>query len=64
MTMPKSDSEKFYLNCPYHEKDECKSLGGWWDVSAKKWFVPSDLDPDEFKKWWPETTGSYEDVPF
>ena len=25
-----------YLNCPYAEKDECKSLGGRWDKDRKK----------------------------
>ena len=32
--------DRFYLKCPYDEKDECKSLGGRWDNDARKWYVP------------------------
>ena len=28
-----------FLDCPYSEKDECKSLGGRWDNDVKKWYV-------------------------
>jgi len=28
-----------YLNVPFSEKDECKSLGGWWDKNERKWFI-------------------------
>ena len=45
--------DRFYLKCPYDEKDECKSLGGRWDNDARKWYVPSDVDRDMFKEWWP-----------
>ena len=45
--------EKFYLECPYMEKDEAKELGARCDLDAKKWYVPSDLDKNLFKKWWP-----------
>ncbi len=53
-------STKFYLNCPYEEKDECKELGGWWDGDRKQWFVPGHLDPKDFKKWWPDTVKGQE----
>ena len=33
---------KVYLNVPYSEKDYCKSLGGKWDSSIKKWYVFSN----------------------
>lgn len=46
-------NDRFYLNCPYDEKDECKALGGRWDNDARKWYVPSDVDKDMFKEWWP-----------
>ena len=45
----------FWLNCPFDEKDMCKSLGGRWDNDRRKWFVPSELDPDQFKRWWPSS---------
>ena len=47
-------NDRFYLNCPYDEKDDCKSLGGWWDNDARKWYVPNDVDRNLFKKWWPK----------
>lgn len=28
-----------YLNVPYREKDEAKSLGACWNPAAKKWYV-------------------------
>jgi len=40
-----------YLNCPFNDKDECKSLGGKWDPNMKKWFVPHGVDTTPFKKW-------------
>ena len=45
---------RFYLECPFDEKDMCKSIGGRWDNDKRKWFVPSDLDPDQFRRWWPD----------
>ena len=44
----------FYLNCPYSEKDLVKSLGARWDADARKWYVPSELDTKQFKRWWPK----------
>ena len=40
-----------YLNCPFNEKDECKSLGGKWDSDKKKWYIPDGINVDPFKKW-------------
>ncbi len=45
--------EKFYLNCPFEEKDMCKRIGGRWDSKERKWYVPTELDPKQFKRWWP-----------
>ena len=47
-------TKRFYLNCPYGEKDDAKDLGAKWDQGARKWFVPDDIDPELFRKWWPE----------
>ena len=47
-------AKRFYLNCPYAEKDDAKDLGAKWDQGARKWFVPDDIDTDLFRKWWPE----------
>ena len=43
-----------YLECPYAEKDECKSLGGRWDNDSKKWYLPDGTDHTPFSKWIPE----------
>ncbi|SEV85308.1 DUF5710 domain-containing protein [[Clostridium] fimetarium] len=40
-----------YLDVPYHEKDEVKSLGAWWDSSKKKWYVKDGKDYFKFSKW-------------
>ena len=45
---------RFYLECPFDEKDMCKSIGGRWDMDKRKWFVASELDPDQFRRWWPD----------
>lgn len=29
---------RFYIDCPYSEKDEAKSLGAKWDKLEKKWY--------------------------
>ena len=46
--------KKFYINCPYSEKDLAKTLGARWDADAKKWFVPEGLNRNTFKRWWPK----------
>ena len=43
--------ERTYLDCPFEDKDECKSLGGKWDGDAKKWYVPAGEDTAPFAKW-------------
>ena len=43
-----------YLNCPYDEKDKCKSLGGWWDPQQRKWYVPGHVNPAPFARWIPK----------
>ena len=29
------DNNKFYLDCPYDEKDMCKRVGALWDVEKE-----------------------------
>lgn len=48
-----TSNKRTYLNCPYAEKDECKSLGGRWDKDRKKWYVPEGMDVEPFQKWLP-----------
>jgi hypothetical protein len=48
-------NQKFYLNCPYEDKDEAKELGAWWDTARKKWYVPAGVDEAPFERWFPES---------
>ena len=45
------EDEKIYLNCPFDDKDECKSLGGRWDGDARKWYIPDAMASEPFAKW-------------
>lgn len=47
-----------YLEVPFKEKDQAKSLGARWDSASKKWYVPSELEEqlDQFQRWLPNTT--------
>ena len=39
------------LKVPYHEKDEAKALGAWWDAERKTWFVRSVENLEPFMRW-------------
>ena len=52
--------QRFYLDCPFDEKDMCKSIGGRWDMDKRKWYVPAELNPDGFRRWWPEGSSNSE----
>ena len=53
-------SQRFYLDCQFDEKDMCKSIGGRWDIDERKWYVPAELNPDGFRRWWPEDASNNE----
>lgn len=40
-----------YLEVPYKDKEEAKSLGAWWDPNEKKWYIPKGEDSKKFSKW-------------
>ncbi len=44
---------RFYIDCPYHEKDKCKNLGAYWDAEARRWYVPEGVAKEVFREWWP-----------
>ena len=46
--------EDFFLNVPFEDKDDVKSLGCKWNKEVKKWFVPKGTDVNRFKKWHPQ----------
>jgi ribonuclease HI len=48
--LEKKHNSKIYINCPYSDKDEAKSLGAKWDIKEKKWYITSELQ-DLFEKW-------------
>ena len=56
---------RFYLNCPYNEKEEAKSYGAKWDKDAKKWYYIADVPDSRFNKWQepvpepPDTSGYF-----
>lgn len=45
------DMERIYLNVPFSEKEEAKSLGASWDKVQKSWFIKDDVDKRKFEKW-------------
>ena len=57
-----SMTKKFYINCPYDEKDLAKTLGAKWDLEAKKWYVPDGIKRETFRRWWPENTRQKPDL--
>lgn len=46
-----SGGERTYINVPFAEKEEAKSLGAKWDKGRKSWYVPEGVDKAAFNKW-------------
>ena len=46
---------KTYLRCPFSQKDEAKALGAWWDMAARKWYVPAGKPLQSFARWLPSS---------
>lgn len=47
-----SYKEGTYLEVPYKQQDEAKSLGAWWDPTLKLWYIPRGRDvAPALKKW-------------
>jgi len=44
-------SEKTFIDVPFKQKDEAKSLGAKWDRQEQSWYVPSNVDAAPFGKW-------------
>nr|DAH89341.1 MAG TPA: hypothetical protein [Caudoviricetes sp.] len=40
-----------YLNVPYDEKEDAKSLGARWDGDKKKWYIPEGIKSEGFSRW-------------
>ena len=39
------------LNVPYHEKDDAKALGAWWDAGRRTWYVRNAENLEPFMRW-------------
>ena len=44
-----------YLENTYTDREELKKRGCRYNRRLKKWYVPRDLNYDDFTKWWPES---------
>ena len=55
-------TKRFYIDCPYAEKDKAKELGAKWDIDERKWYIPQDVDRNLFKKWWPQEVAADTDM--
>ncbi|WP_029407554.1 exodeoxyribonuclease VII large subunit [Thiomicrorhabdus sp. Milos-T2] len=51
-----------FLEVPFREKDQAKSLGARWDAVSKRWYVPEALSDklDDFQKWLPQSNAHAE----
>ncbi|WP_020405856.1 zincin-like metallopeptidase domain-containing protein [Hahella ganghwensis] len=47
----RKEKERTYINVPFNEKDEAKSLGARWDRQERSWYVPPTADSSAFSKW-------------
>lgn len=46
-----NDNERIYINVPYKEKNEAKSLGAKWDRKEKSWYFIGNDRTSDFAKW-------------
>ena len=52
-----------YLNVPYSQKDEARSLGAKWDYNTKKWYIENSALLYRFQKWLPNHAAkTYDDL--
>lgn len=42
---------RFYIDCPFSEKEEAKSYGARWDGTERKWYYEADEIDHTFDKW-------------
>lgn len=47
----KEVTKQYYINVPFKEKEEAKSLGAKWDGKERSWYVPEGIDKELFNKW-------------
>lgn len=54
-------AKRIFLNVPYSEKDEVKSLGASWDWKARRWWCKEEEAP-LFSAWMPVQSVTYDDL--
>jgi antirestriction protein ArdC/phage/plasmid primase-like uncharacterized protein len=42
---------KSFIDVPFSQKDDARTLGARWDRQQQSWYVPAGLDPAAFDKW-------------
>lgn len=42
---------RFYINCPFAEKDDAKAIGGKWDPDKEKWYFTVPEKAPQFMRW-------------
>jgi len=51
-----------FLNVPFSQKDEVKSLGACWSPKERMWFVPKGLNEKLFERWFIVPKSNVNDV--
>lgn len=49
--MTRGERMRFYIDCPYNEKEEAKALGAKWDGVEKSWYYVAPQQDSRFDKW-------------
>lgn len=60
---PSPEAELRYLDVPFAEKGEAKSLGAAWDRQKRLWYIPQGLEETTFSKWIPAPASQTETIP-
>ncbi len=48
---PNAANQRYYINCPFAEKDEAKARGAKWDRDQRKWYYSSPDQAPLFQRW-------------
>ncbi len=48
------EANRYYIKCPYKEKEEVKKLGAKWDSERKQWYYTDPRNANLFQKWLPK----------
>jgi len=48
---PLAQGQRQFINVPFKEKDQAKSLGAKWDRAEQSWYIPPGVNPEPFSRW-------------